>query len=78
MGAVGLLLAATVGQTVAMQDGAMGVEPRLGAVVIRAKPLHQPPEPRRVVHLDQMRHFVGGEVFEHVARRQDEPPGERQ
>ena len=61
-------LAPGLGQAIAMQIGAMGVEPGLGAVVIRAKPLHQPPEPRRMVHLDEMRHFVRGKVVEHMAQ----------
>src|SRR5712671_4565406 len=39
---------------------------------------HDAPEPRRVVHLDEMRHLMGGEVIEHEGRREDQPPGERQ
>ena len=37
---------------VAVQLGAMRVEPGLGPVEVGIKPLHQPPEPRRMVHLD--------------------------
>ena len=61
-----------------MQIAAMHVEPHLGALVVRAQPLHQPPEARRVIHLDEMRHFVRGEIIQHDAGRQDEPPGKRQ
>ena len=62
----------------AVQVGAVDVEPRLGAVGVRADAVHQPPEPRRVVHLDQMRHLVDGEIVQHERRREDEPPGIRQ
>src|SRR5580692_2748843 len=72
------LLAAAVRQTIAMQVSAMGVEPGFGAIVTRAEPLYQPPEARRMVHLDEVRHLVRGEIIEYVARRQNEPPRERQ
>lgn len=36
------------------------------------------PEPRRVVHLDEMSDFVGGEIVEHEGRCEDQAPGERQ
>ena len=57
-----------------MQIGAMGVEPRLGAILAGAETLNEAPEPRGMVHLDQMGHFMRGEVIEHMARRQNEPP----
>src|SRR6266496_1168172 len=61
---------------VAMQIVAVGIEPGLGAVDMAADLAHHAPEPRRVVHLDQMRHFVGGEIVEHKGRREDQAPGE--
>jgi hypothetical protein len=60
---------------VAVQIIAVGVEPGLGAVDMAADLAHDAPEPRRVVHLDEMRHFMGGEIVQHVGRREDQPPG---
>src|SRR5438093_9063725 len=48
-------------ETVAMKIGAMSVEPSLGMAHMRADTLDQPPEPARVVHLDQMSNLVGSE-----------------
>ena len=59
-----------------MQVGAVHIEPGFGALMVRTDALHQAPESRRVVHLDEVRHFMGGEIIKHLARRQDEPPGE--
>ena len=59
---------------VAVQVIAVGVEPLLGAFGRGADPRHHPPEPRRVVHLDKMRHFMGGQIVEHEGRRKDQPP----
>src|ERR1700756_3022056 len=53
-------------------------EPPLGALDRGANPRHHPPEPRRMVHLDEMRYLMGGEIVEHEGRREDQPPGERQ
>ena len=61
-------------QAIAVQIGAMHVEPGLGARHIRANAIDQPPEPRRVIHLDEMRHFMRGEIIQHERRRQDQPP----
>src|SRR5690242_18653973 len=61
-----------------VQIVAVRIEPPLGALYRRADPRHHLPEPRRVVHLDEMRHFVGGEIVEHEGRREDQAPGERQ
>ena len=66
------------GHAEAVQVGAVDVEPGLGAVRIRADAVDQPPEPRRVVHLDQMRHLMHGEIVQHERRREDQPPGVRQ
>src|SRR5262245_25600821 len=65
-------------QSVPMQLGAMGVEPGLGAVHVRANAAQDAPEPRRVAHLDEMRGLVGREVIEHMRRCQNQPPRERQ
>jgi hypothetical protein len=59
---------------VAMQIVAVGVEPALGAINMAADFRDHPPEPRRMVHLDQMRDFMGGEIIQHERRRQDQPP----
>src|SRR5689334_23552256 len=62
---------------VAVQIVAVGVEPGLGAIHRRADAADGLPEPQRVVHLDQMRDFMCGEIVEHVRRREDQAPGER-
>ena len=59
-----------------MQIVAARIEPFLGALDVIADPRDHPPEPRRVVHLDQMRDFMGGEIIQHIGRREDQPPGE--
>src|SRR5262245_14011479 len=59
---------------VTMQIVAVGIEPALGALdVIAGAPDHAP-EPRRVVHLDEVRHFMRGEIVQHEGRREDQPP----
>src|SRR6185369_9969250 len=63
---------------VAMQVGAVGVEPGLGAADIRIDARNDPPEPARMIHLDQMRDLVRGEIVEHEGRSHDQPPRERQ
>src|SRR5256885_1158810 len=45
-------------QAETMQVGAVHIEPHLGAIGIRTKPVHQPPKPRRVIHFDEMGHLV--------------------
>jgi hypothetical protein len=60
--------------SITMQVGALGIEPSLGSLVIRKQSLHDTPESCRMVHFDQMRHFMRGEIIEHVARRQNKPP----
>ena len=74
----GVFAAALILDAVAMQVVAVGVEPGLGALDMTADPADHPPEPRRMVHLDEMRHLMGGEIVEHIRRRQDQPPRERQ
>src|ERR1700733_4903093 len=61
-----------------MQIRAMDVEPCFRALVTRTEAVHHTPKLRGTVHLDEMRHFMRGEIFENVARRQNEPPGKRQ
>src|SRR3981081_160188 len=63
---------------VAMQVVAGGVEPGLGAFDMAANPVDHAPESRRMVHLDQMRHFMRGEIVQHEGWSEDQPPGERQ
>src|SRR4029453_6898811 len=63
---------------VAMQVVAVGIEPGLGALDVTADPAHHPPEPRRMIHLDKMRHLMAGEIIQHIRRGQDQPPRERQ
>src|ERR1700674_1551935 len=69
---------ALVADAVAMQVVAVGVEPGLGALDMIAGPCDDPPEPRRMVHFDKMDHLMGGKVVQHVRRRKDQPPRERQ
>ena len=57
-----------------MQIATMDVEPHLGPLMILAKALDQPPEPGGVIHLDEMRDLVRGEIVEHKAGCEDEPP----
>ena len=54
------------------------IEPLLGALHRRADLATDAPEPRRVVHLDEMGDLVGGEIVEHIGRCEDQAPGERQ
>ncbi len=65
---------ALVLDAVAMQIIAVGIEPGLGALDMTADLRDDPPEPCRMIHLDEMRHFMGGEVIQHERRRQDQPP----
>ena len=57
-----------------MQIVAVGVEPRLGPFDMAADFRNDLPEPRRVVHLDEMGDLVGGEIVQHIGRREDQPP----
>ena len=63
---------------VTVQIVAVGVEPGLGALDVAADFRDDPPEPRRMVHLDQMRDLMRGEIVQHKGRREDQPPGKRQ
>src|SRR5258708_10927801 len=54
------------------------MEPFLGALDVLAARSDLQPESRRVVHLDQMRDFMGGEIIQHIGRRENQPPRERQ
>ena len=59
---------------VAMQIVAVNIEPLLGALGLRTDTRNDLPEPRRVVHLDQMRDLMSGEIVEHIRWREDQPP----
>ena len=61
-----------------MQVVAVGIEPALGAFDVIADPIDHAPEPCGMVHLDQMRDFMRGEIIEHIGWREDQPPGKRQ
>src|SRR6185312_8023758 len=63
---------------VAMQVGAVGVEPGLGAADIGINACNDPPESARMIHLDQVGNLVRGEIVEHEGRSHDQPPRERQ
>src|ERR1700724_3738975 len=63
---------------VAMQVVAVGVEPGLGALDVTADPADHSPEPRRMIHFDEMGHLMAGEIIQHIRRREDQPPRERQ
>ena len=63
---------------VAVQVGALVAQPVLGLVESRHGARDQLPEAGPVIHLEQVRHLMGGDIVEHVRRGQDEPPGERQ
>ena len=69
-----LRLTTILRQPVAMQIAAVDVEPDFGALMIGTKALDQPPKPGGMIHLDEMRHFMSGEIVEHKARREDKPP----
>ena len=47
----------------------------LGALDMAAEFADHAPEPRRVVHLDEMRHLMCSEIIQHKGRREDQPPG---
>src|SRR5947207_11367078 len=72
------LRARLVLNAVAMQVVAVSVEPGLGALDVTADPADHPPEPRRMIHFDEMGHLMAGEIIQHIGRRQDQPPRERQ
>ena len=55
--------------------GAVCVEPGLGFVHCRIEPFDQRPEARGMIHLDEMRDFMGGNVVEYERRREDQAPG---
>src|SRR5262245_19573671 len=57
---------------VAMQIVAVGIEPALGALDVIADAADHAPEPRRVVHLDEVRHFMRGEIIQHKGRRENQ------
>ena len=59
---------------VAVQVGAVRVEPRLGAAEIGINARDQTPEPARMIHLDEMSNLVRGEIIEHERRSQNQPP----
>src|ERR1700722_8918460 len=63
---------------VTVQIVAMCVQPGLGAFDMVADFRNDLPESRRVVHFNEVRHLMGGEVVQHIRRREDQPPGERQ
>src|SRR5689334_16021205 len=58
---IGRSLGVVAGHAKAMKIAAVDVEPELGAIGVGADAVHQPPEARRVVHLDQVRDLVHGE-----------------
>src|SRR5262249_55392019 len=60
------------------QIGAVPLEPALGANEGGIKPLHQPPEPQRMIELDEMAHLVRGKIVEDKRGGENEPPGKRQ
>ena len=59
-----------------MQIRPLHIEPRLRARHVGAQPVHQPPEARPVIHLDQMRDLMRDHVVEDPFRGEDQPPGE--
>jgi len=70
---IGLRLARI--ETVMVQVGAMRIEPGFCTAHVGADSLDQPPESARVIHLDQVRHFMRRQVVQHKGRRQyDNPP----
>ncbi len=60
------------------QVGAVLLDPTAVEVRVRAQPLADRPEAIRMVHLGQMRDFMGGDIVEHLRRGHDQPPGEHQ
>jgi hypothetical protein len=52
-------------------------QPQFSPSVIRTKPLHFPPESRRMIHLPQMREFMENQVIPHEHRRLDQSPVQR-
>ena len=61
-----------------MQIVAGIVEPGLGPLDMAAHPRDHFPESRGMIHLHQMRHFVRGQIVQHVGRRENQAPRERQ
>src|SRR6266446_2304722 len=61
---------ASILDAVTMQIVAVRIEPPLGALDRGTDFRDHAPESRRMVHLDQMRDLVGGEIVQHEGRRQ--------
>src|SRR5467141_3783235 len=61
-----------------MQVVAVGIEPGLGALDMTADPCDDPPKPRRMIHFDEMGYLMGGKIVQHIGRREDQAPRERQ
>ena len=59
------------GQAIAMQIGAVHVEPDLGAMHGRTQALEQAPEAGGMIHFDQMRDFMRRQIVEHDPQRLD-------
>ena len=62
--------------TVSMQARPMPAQPVARAHAVGIEAVHQAPEARPVIHLDQMGDLMGDHVIEHPFRGQDEAPGE--
>ena len=62
----------------AVQTGAVDPQPRLGALGLGEEAARQFPERRRMVHVDDVRDFVRGEIVENIRRRENQPPGKIQ
>ena len=61
-----------------MQIEAVDLQPALGGVQVGDGFSNQRPEPRTVVHLGQMGHFMTRDIVEDGRWRKYEAPGERQ
>ena len=59
----------------AMKAGAVMLQPFLRAVGFRKQAMRDFPEGGRMIHVDEMRDFMRGEIVEHERRREDQPPG---
>src|SRR5262249_44513347 len=64
--------------TVREQLAAVPLEPGARPCRARRECFDQPPKAGRVVHLDQMSHFVGDDIIEDRLRRKNQPPAERE
>src|SRR5262245_22089753 len=57
-----------------MKFRAVHVKPDAGTLRVATQAVQHAPEPRSMIHFDEMRHLMRRKILKHVRRRQDETP----